>query len=307
MGNQEISMRKLFLIVVCLLVVFATADRVSAQGEAITLDTVYGLYGVDTVEAGQDVQFWLRFTNPSINKYDISSGFKITSPDGATWDTTIGDTLTFDGTVLLPAANFTFGYNINHYSTEGTGPDTIGFFAAGLASAVKMPAGFDSVPVSVTAKFSTLDAAGMTICIDSVSFFPPGGNWKWVTGSTTVFPTWDGEQCYLIFDPNAADVREIGDGELPDDFSLSQNYPNPFNPTTTITFSLPVLSSVNLSVYNVLGQKVRTLVDQDLAAGTWEETWDGTTDGGTTVSSGLYFYKLETEEYVSTKKMVFLK
>ena len=95
--------------------------------------------------------------------------------------------------------------------------------------------------------------------------------------------------------------------ELPQTYALSQNYPNPFNPTTQINFDIPAKSHVTLSVYNVLGQKVATLVDKEMAQGRYVADWNGTTDGGTEVSSGVYFYKIEAENYVMTKKMMLLK
>lgn len=92
------------------------------------------------------------------------------------------------------------------------------------------------------------------------------------------------------------------------EFKLNQNYPNPFNPTTTISFSLPEASRVTLAVYNVLGQKVRTLINNQLAtAGFHAKQWDGRDDAGRQVASGIYFYKLEAGNFSSIKKMVLMK
>jgi hypothetical protein len=185
------------------------AGQAFAAGEAVTLDSVGGLFATDTVLAGNDVQFWIRLTNPD-TKYAISNGFRVYSPDGAVWDTTVGDSFTYDGSVILGKANFAFGYNISSFSADGVDDDTIGFFAAGLTFDALLPAGFDSVPLSVTARFAgDLTQHGKSICIDSVTFFPPGGTWKWVLGSTTVFPTWDGPHCLAIFDPEAAGGNEL--------------------------------------------------------------------------------------------------
>lgn len=93
-----------------------------------------------------------------------------------------------------------------------------------------------------------------------------------------------------------------GAGELPDTYSLLQNYPNPFNPTTLIAFNLPEASQVELSVYNVLGQKVLVLVDQRMDAGEHQVEFDGST-----MSSGVYFYRIAADSYNETKKMVMLK
>ena len=89
---------------------------------------------------------------------------------------------------------------------------------------------------------------------------------------------------------------------LPDGFALSQNYPNPFNPTTNINFSVGKLSHVELSVYNVLGQKVATLVDQRTPAGAFRVAWDASN-----MSSGLYFYTMKTDNLTVTRKMMVIK
>ncbi|MBN2830461.1 MAG: lamin tail domain-containing protein [Candidatus Cloacimonetes bacterium] len=89
--------------------------------------------------------------------------------------------------------------------------------------------------------------------------------------------------------------------------ALRGNYPNPFNPTTTISFSLKDREMVNLSIYNLKGQKVRTLVSENMQAGNHNLVWNGTSDNGDTVASGIYFYKLNTDSYSSTRKMVMMK
>jgi len=95
--------------------------------------------------------------------------------------------------------------------------------------------------------------------------------------------------------------------ELPSSFSLSQNHPNPFNPHTVIQYALPQGAHVNLVIYNVLGQKVKTLVNDFQTAGFQSVEWDGTNDNGSVTSSGIYFYKLVAGDFTQTKKMVMLK
>ena len=101
-------------------------------------------------------------------------------------------------------------------------------------------------------------------------------------------------------------VATIGEaakgGSLPSDYALGQNYPNPFNPVTTISFSLPVASHVTLEVYNVMGQRVTTVSDGFYEAGVHACEWNGSA-----VASGVYFYRIETPEFVETKKMMLLK
>lgn len=94
---------------------------------------------------------------------------------------------------------------------------------------------------------------------------------------------------------------------IPRDFALRQNYPNPFNPTTRIELALPQSCQVTLEIFNVLGQKVKTLLDGQMAAGSHIVEWNSTDDRGRHVSSGLYLYRLTAGSYIETRKMVLLK
>lgn len=96
-------------------------------------------------------------------------------------------------------------------------------------------------------------------------------------------------------------------GSVPKSYSLAQNYPNPFNPSTEISFDLPKASQVELSIFNVLGQEVRSLVNQSMEAGSHKIMWDGRDGSGSQVSSGVYFYRLAAGSYSQTKKMMLLK
>jgi hypothetical protein len=108
------------------------------------------------------------------------------------------------------------------------------------------------------------------------------------------------------------DVDLEKDKSLPDKFYLGQNYPNPFNPATTIKFGVWSLefgepTHTTLIIYNILGQRVRTLVDEEKLSGEYKVIWDGRDDKGNEVSSGIYFYKLQTENFSQTKKMLLVK
>ena len=95
--------------------------------------------------------------------------------------------------------------------------------------------------------------------------------------------------------------------EIPTDFHLRQNYPNPFNPSTVIEYSVPAHANVTIRVFNVLGQVTATLIDQHQSAGTYAVEWNGTDDNGVQVASGVYMYRIETEGFIETKKMVLLQ
>lgn len=96
-------------------------------------------------------------------------------------------------------------------------------------------------------------------------------------------------------------------GTLPRQLTLYQNYPNPFNPTTTIRYYLPIQQKVSLTIYNILGQKIRTLENGKKAAGLHSVTWDGTSTSGHPVSSGIYFYRLKVGHTVMNRKMIYLR
>jgi hypothetical protein len=88
---------------------------------------------------------------------------------------------------------------------------------------------------------------------------------------------------------------------------LGQNQPNPFNPHTEISFTLAQRVPVTLEVYNILGQVVRTLVNEERTQGTYNVAWDGLNDAGEQVTSGVYFYKLHAGSFTETRKMVLVR
>jgi PKD repeat protein len=94
---------------------------------------------------------------------------------------------------------------------------------------------------------------------------------------------------------------------LPNEYELSEAYPNPFNPATTLRFALPEVSSVTLTIFNMLGQKIRTYDLQNTPAGHHSIKWNATNDYGDPVGAGVYLYQLQTKDFVKTRKMVLLK
>jgi hypothetical protein len=103
----------------------------------------------------------------------------------------------------------------------------------------------------------------------------------------------------------------VGIGDQPEmqikGFHLSQNTPNPFNPTTTIMYNIEQADHVELVVYNLLGQKVKTLVNKQQSAKMYRVVWDGNDERGVQVASGIYIYRLKSGENVAINKMIFLK
>jgi hypothetical protein len=94
---------------------------------------------------------------------------------------------------------------------------------------------------------------------------------------------------------------------IPEFFDLSQNYPNPFNPCTTIEFQVPHAAHVLLEVYNLLGQRVKTLVDEKKSAGFFKAEWDGDTHSGEPVASGMYFIRFKAGDFQQMKKMMIVR
>jgi hypothetical protein len=113
-----------------------------------------------------------------------------------------------------------------------------------------------------------------------------------------------GKDCVIILKKGKA---KLSDDETIAGFSLGDAYPNPFNPETEISFSIPEKAQVSLSIYNILGEKVKVLVNGEMSAGTHTISWKGTDEAGNPVASGIYFYKLSAGDLTATKKMVLTK
>ncbi|OGC77685.1 MAG: hypothetical protein A2Z27_00980 [candidate division Zixibacteria bacterium RBG_16_50_21] len=112
-----------------------------------------------------------------------------------------------------------------------------------------------------------------------------------------------------LINGTATAVRERNSqtAQLPKSFELNQNFPNPFNANTQIRFAVPKASHVRLDVFDILGRKVKTLVNENLTAGYKQVIWDGTNQNGDEVASGVYFYRIKSVDFATTKKMVLLK
>ncbi|MFC1490773.1 Ig-like domain-containing protein, partial [Candidatus Latescibacterota bacterium] len=99
----------------------------------------------------------------------------------------------------------------------------------------------------------------------------------------------------------------VAEEDRPVGYALDQNYPNPFNPVTTITYALPVTSHVSITLYSILGQTVKTLVEEEKIPGYYNVIWDGRDENGGIVSSGLYIYQIQAGNFRQSKKLMFMK
>jgi probable HAF family extracellular repeat protein len=145
-----------------------------------------------------------------------------------------------------------------------------------------------------------LDLTGWTF--QNASGITPNGN---VIVGHGINPSGKQEAFRVVLNKPLTGMKE--NKNLIDDFELGQNYPNPFNPTTIISYQLPDAGEVNVSVYNLLGQKIKTLVDSYQNAGEHSFIWNGTDDSNKSVGSGIYFYSLLTNETCLQKKMLLLR
>jgi len=182
----------------------------------------------------------------------------------------------------------------------GSGSETAGTIASGTNTAT-----YSTAPETNGIHLSATDLDNATFSWTA----PPSG-----TGDVTLYIAGHqgnlaGANTELMVTSTelATDVREAGFAGLPDNYRLSDNYPNPFNPTTSFEFSLPQRAHVTIEVFNVVGQRVITLTDGEYAAGDYAVTWNGKSSGGQSVSTGVYFYRLQAGDFIETKKMMLLK
>lgn len=110
----------------------------------------------------------------------------------------------------------------------------------------------------------------------------------------------------VIINPEPTSVERTS-GEVPTSFRIEQNYPNPFNPETTIIYKIGDPGPVKVTIYNALGQQIRSLVDEIQDVGEYRVSWNGKNDRGVGVSSGIYFYRFETRGFQAVRKMTLLR
>ena len=139
-----------------------------------------------------------------------------------------------------------------------------------------------------------------TACVFDGKIYVLGGSYT--NGGTPTFLS-----SVEVYDPDHSTgiLKDKTNGSFPENFYLEQNYPNPFNPVTMINYQLPMSNDVELSVYNLLGQKVATLVSEKQKAGYHQVKWDASRTTG--MASGIYLYRLRAGQYIDTRKMVLIK
>ena len=183
------------------------------------------------------------------------------------------------------------------FGWDGNLPDTISFVGQSLEN---WP--LDGAETLYLGFALRLNQVGQ-FCIDSTAFASASPyDWLFLDDPAVSF---NGPYCWTVVPSAAVDYE---DQDLtPVTFELKQNYPNPFNSQTNIEFSIPQSDHVTLTVYNVLGQEVKTLVDRYLEAGTYSAKWNGDDGGEMPLATGTYFYQLESGAFATTRKMTLIK
>jgi len=253
------------------------AFRFSGTGDITTL--TYRAVGANDATEGR------TNTALGLNSFTILEGWNTT-----VWNLGVDDFFGFSADGALPD---TFNYTGSGFPGWNTTADLTHYLSIFLG----LPAGAEG-----------------TLCIDSVTNIPnvvPANKYDWLFEypayfmDTLVTQPERASYCWTVQIQN--DVEEIESDLIPDNFELGQNYPNPFNPNTNIKFAVPQKSHVNISIFNILGQKIRNLVDSDYGPGYYVTDWDGTSSNGAAVASGIYFYKIEADNFKDTKKLMLLR
>jgi phosphodiesterase/alkaline phosphatase D-like protein len=260
--------------------------------------------------------------------YQVQVSTKSNFPPGQTDQ----DVTTTDTTMTVGGLNShtTYYWRVSAVNAAGASGWSVGVFTTTAvvqpSNAPSAPTGLSATPTATGATLTWNTSAGATgypVHVSAKSNFPPGQTLS-VTTSDTFFtvgdlrqgdtyywqvgasdgvnsPSWSGVESFTVTASGLTAVDPIGES-IPAAFRLSQNYPNPFNPSTTIEFSVPKSGPVKLAIYNSLGVLVHTLVDENLSPGTYRRQWVASG-----LASGVYYYRIQTNEYTETKRLVLLK
>lgn len=291
-------------------------SMVQAAGNAqIDIRVLGGVNGENdtiwTTADDQTIDFWVA-------NDDVSGGFQfpieLTSPDGVTWEwvaqvdnawgTSKYVTHVPSSRIDPPATVFDLTQGI--LVVESGLPTKI-MMGTGVLFSTGMAAGELQHIMSVHIATDVADTG--TLCVDINTAVGPGTYSFIDYGGTEMTSTFldanaDGVWCFPVIKPTGVNDHNPN---VPAVYSLGQNYPNPFNPSTVINYSMERKGKIDISVFNVLGQHVKTLVNGEVDAGAHQAIWDGTDQNGASVASGVYFYKMVTDKYVDTRKMALMR
>ncbi|MEF3695295.1 MAG: choice-of-anchor J domain-containing protein, partial [Candidatus Cloacimonadota bacterium] len=258
----------------------------------VDMSTTYGMTGI-TWENGYDPQAFIVFNpsaaSPAITDMPAHGGdkfaacFASTTPPNNDW--MITPTVAGGGIVRFYAKSYTDDYGLERFkvgvSNGSTNPNEFTIISG--ANFIEAPLDWTMYEYPLTAYAGQNIRVGIQ-CLSNDAFIFMVDDFYLEGGSDTN-------------DPSVPAIVT----------SLNGNYPNPFNPETTINYSLATDGPVTINIYNARGQLVKTLVNDQKAAGIHSIVWNGTDNNGSGVSSGVYFYKMYAGKYSSTRKMILMK
>ena len=253
-----------------------------------SVPTAYEELGAVSHVGGFPIQ--VNPTNYSIPLYSFPIDFN------DSWSTTNNSVLELGPGIRTETYDTTF-FSVDAYGTLSYNGNSMACLRFTVVQRIHAVSIVNNIPFSTT--LSTTER---------LEFVGSGFSQAVLLGRTTL----NGSVSYFGYGLNAfvntpTDIVQNDPDLVPGDYELSQNYPNPFNPETNISFGLPEQQHVDLTVYNVLGQSLATLVDQSLPAGNYTVSWDGTDRHGNAMASGVYLYRLQAGTVVDTRKMMLVK
>tara|TARA_B100001996_G_scaffold158227_1_gene120623 strand:- start:1020 stop:1652 length:633 start_codon:yes stop_codon:yes gene_type:complete len=198
----------------------------------------------------------------------------------------------FDVSAIVPDGAVMMNVGVEYWQVSGNDHGSVYFDEIDWYSPVTTTGLF--IPYSVLAE-EAYDAGVTDI------------TWTWDVWSYDGFevtPSSSGPRALHVY---LGDWLGIDAASLPKEFALHNNYPNPFNPVTNIVYDIPEATDVTLEIYNVMGQRVRTLAQGSHEAGRYQIVWNATNDIGQALSSGMYIYRIQAGDFVSVKKLVLMK
>lgn len=222
----------------------------------------------------------------------------------------------------------------SHYVQSVTPATGVSYVIGHDHRSVTFTSNGDWVPVENGSKTQFAQIHFDNVVPELAALLGPGDNCYWIYSNSTIAfqdafmsnlvnddpldPV--GDQPFLFLAPNKirkgtyrcpqdpiAQDRKLATETIPTEFGLHQNYPNPFNPETSIAFDLPEAAYVKIEIFNILGQHVKTLINEAKSAGSYEIQWNATDDNGRKVSSGIYFYLMQAGDYSRSAKMTLMK
>ena len=236
---------------------------------------------------------WHKET-PLVNKDTVIAWNNI-APESFEW---ISDVL---DTVIINKDNITDTYNLQWAESKSVDLDSIHYLVNAKIGVYPVEEIYDTTVTTLPLTYQEF--------LENVFEETPGNgvtvkfSVSATDGKDTVKVSGDDRVVYV----NRYEYLSTESEGIPTEFALHENYPNPFNPTTTLRFDLPEVSSITLTIYNMLGQRVKTFNMNDTPAGFHSIKWNAINDYGDPVGAGVYLYQLRANQYLETRKMVLLK